>query len=392
MLDRNGYKRKTFEELVEEMINRAKQLFGENINTSERSVIGILIRIMAWFLSLLWKDNEDVYYSAYPNTATGVQLDRISPYGGITRELATYSYGPINLKGTPGYTVDPGFLLATKSDIFFETIESITIGDDGIGSGEIRSLEVGRIGNVAANSVDTIVNPDSEIDSAINPEPITGGREKETDQEFRERFSLSVEGLGSGTPAAIKKNVRDVENVRAAEVINNYSGSVDEYGTPDRAFQTFVLGGRDEDVAQAILDSKPAGIQPYGEIYVMAIDDSGNEQKIGFSRAVQVPIHVKLTVTKNNAYPLTGDEQMRSALVRYIGGEDADAVFYAGLNMGEDVIYSRLFSTVFSISGVDDVVIELSKDGKTYQTGNVDIDRQEVAQTSYENIEVIHVV
>ena len=389
MLDQNGYKRKTYTDLLEEMQQSARERFGENIRTDERSVMGILLRIMAWFLSLLWKDNEDVYYSAYPRTASGVQLDRIAPYAGITRSLATYAYGQIQITGTEGYIVPTGFLLSTESDIFFETIEPITL-TGGTGTGQIRSIELGRVGNVATGTVTEIINPDADVISVTNPEPVTGGREKETDFELRERFSRSIDGLGSGTAAAIRKNVTEVTGVRAATVIENFTDTTDEYGTPSRSFQTYVLGGSDDAIGQAILASKAAGIQPYGSVSVDVPDLSGNLQTIGFTRAVEVEIYANLSVTKNNAYPSDGDSQLKNVLINYIGGEDADGVFYSGLNMGEDVILSRLYAAVYSIPGVEDVQIELSTDDVTYTSANVQIDPQEVAQTSFSQIGVTH--
>lgn len=55
MLDKNGFRRKTYDDLLDEMSDKAKELFGDNINLSTRSFIGILVRLYAWFLSLLWQ-------------------------------------------------------------------------------------------------------------------------------------------------------------------------------------------------------------------------------------------------------------------------------------------------------------------------------------------------
>ncbi|SFJ74606.1 hypothetical protein SAMN02799624_05799 [Paenibacillus sp. UNC496MF] len=77
-----------------------------------------------------------------------------------------------------------------------------------------------------------------------------------------------------------------------------------------------------------------------------------------------------------------------SAIVRYIGGEDASGQLYTGLNMGEDVVISRLIAAAYSVSGIDNVTIELSQDGSTWTSGNVAIAPQEVALTFYSLIEV----
>ena len=109
MLDAKGFRRPTYAEIFEEMEKEAKARFGENVNTSERSFLGILLRLFAWFLSKVWQATENSYYGSYVNTAEGVQLDRLGPYVGIQRKLQTWATGTIQLSGTPGYTEPAGF-------------------------------------------------------------------------------------------------------------------------------------------------------------------------------------------------------------------------------------------------------------------------------------------
>lgn len=57
--------------------------------------------------------------------------------------------------------------------------------------------------------------------------------------------------------------------------------------------------------------------------------------------------------------------------------------------MGEDVVISRLIAKAYSVDGIDDVMIEVSKDGVIYNDSNIIVALQEVAQTHFNNIEVI---
>ncbi len=388
-LDKNGFKRKSYSDLVDSMSAKAKEKFGADANTSERSVLGIIIRIMAWFFSLLWQDTEDVYHSAYRKTAEGVQLDMLLPYAGITRNLADFSYGEIEIIGTPNHFIESGFLASTNSDVFFETIYDLTLDTEGKGTVEIVALDVGAIGNVGANTITQIVNPDADIISVNNPSKTNGGREKETDVEARERADITVEGIGSATTAAIRANLLKISSIRAAKVIENFKDEVDQYGTPPRAIQAFVLGGGDEEVAKAIHEKKAGGIQPYGTTYVDVIDLSGDIKQIGFTRANEVNIFIKVSVTTNTSFTFDGVNQIKTALIRYVGGTDANNNAYSGLNMGEDVVVARLNAITFSVDGIEDVKVEVSKDGVKYDDSNVVIALQEVAQTHFKDIEVI---
>lgn len=388
-LDKNGFKRKSYSDLVDSMSAKAKEKFGADANTSERSVLGIIIRIMAWFFSLLWQDTEDVYHSAYRKTAEGVQLDMLLPYAGITRNLADFSYGEIEIIGTPNHFIESGFLVSTNSDVFFETSFDLTLNSEGIGTVEIVALDVGAIGNVGANTITEIVNPDADVISVNNPLKTSGGREKETDVEARERADITVEGIGSATTAAIRANLLKISSIRAAKVIENFKDEVDQYGTPPRSIQAFVLGGNDEEVAKAIHEKKAGGIQPYGTTYVDVTDLSGDVKQIGFTRANEVNVFIKVNVTTNTSFTFDGVNQIKTALIRYVGGTDANNNAYSGLNMGEDVVVARLNAITFSVDGIEDVKIEVSKDGVNYNDSNVVIALQEVAQTHFKDIEVI---
>ncbi|OES45221.1 baseplate J/gp47 family protein [Domibacillus iocasae] len=386
-LDKNGYKRKTYDELLTEMQTRAKELFGENTNVSNRSVIGILLRIMAWFLSLVWEDNEDVYYSASINSATGASLDRLLPYGGISRNSEGYAEGPLLINGTPNYTLLQGFQVTNPSDVFFETIEDVTLDANGSGTVTIRAVEPGITGNVGVGQVTIIVNPDANIDSVTNPEETANGREKETDTESKDRYAVSVEGLGSATLPSVRANLLKLPGVRAAQVIENYTMETVN-GQPAKSIQAFVLGGIDQEIAETVFTTKAGGIEPFGTITKTVLDLSGYEHIVRFSRAEEVLIRIRVTIQKNNAFPADGGDQVRSALVRFIGGEDISGALYAGLSMGDDVIYSRIIAQIYKVEGIDDVQLELSADGINYVSSNIAIGLQQVAQTDSDFIEV----
>ena len=390
MLDAKGFKRPTYAEIFAEMETEAKARFGENVNTSDRSFLGILLRIFAWFLSKVWQTTENTYYSGYVNTAEGVQLDRLGPYVGIQRKLATWATGTIQLTGTPGHTEPAGFRVETPASVVFETVEDITLDENGVGTGEIRALEPGTSGNVAAGTITVITNPNANITSCTNPTPTSGGQNKETDQEFRERFALSVSGGGAATIDSIRSALLRTPGVRAAVVIENNTMTTDAAGRPPKSFEAYVLGGRPEDIGQAILNTKAAGIESYGSESVVVYDISGNPHTIRFSYTEEVPIHIRVTVWKNTSYPADGDTQIKSAIVRYIGGEDSDGQMYVGLNMGDDVIHSRIVASVYKVAGIEDAIVELSTDGTTWAQANIPIDPHKVAQTSHAIITVVH--
>ncbi|MCR8636191.1 baseplate J/gp47 family protein [Paenibacillus radicis (ex Xue et al. 2023)] len=387
MLDEKGFKRKRYADLIMEMEAKAREAYGETINTSERSPLGIILRIFAWFLSKPWEKAEDVYYSAYINTAQGVQQDRLGPYVGISRIPEQFSSGSIAITGTPDYTVAAGFSVRSRNAVYFTTTVPVTLDASGHATVSIRASLAGVRGNVAGGLITEIVNPNPNVASVTNPAPTVGGREKETDPEFRERFQLSVSGGGAATLDSIRSALLGIAGVRAATVIENTSLATDAEGRPGKSFQAYLLGGGADAIAQCILETKAVGIQSFGDVSRTVYDLSGSPHIIKFSYAEKIALKVQVAVTKNEQYPVDGDAQIRTAIIRYIGGEDVDGSLYSGLGMGDDVIYTKLISSIYKVVGIEDVNVQVATSG-SFGTGNIAVSSNKVAQILHSDIEV----
>lgn len=386
MLDRTGFKRQRFEDLLSDMEDKARDAWGETINTSAASPLGIILRIFAWFLAAVWATAEDVYNAGYVNTAEGNNLDRLGPNAGITRDTEQYATGYVTFSGTPGYLVPAETQVRTETDVYFETAVDAQVGTAGTVTVEVDALDPGLSGNVAAGAIVIIVNPTAELTAVTNAAAVTGGRAKETDDEFRTRYTQSVAGGGGGTSDSVLGAVLSVSGVRAATVINNRTSQSDADGRPPNSYQVYALGGADQEIAEAIFARAPGGIEMYGDVHRVVADLSGELQDVYFSRAAEVLISVVVNVTKNASYPADGDALIRSAIVRYIGGE-YDGAYYNGLTMGADVVYTRLISAVYSVDGVEDVAVTAGTGG-AQAAQNVGVARYQVAQTSEALIEV----
>lgn len=389
MLDGTGFKRKTYNELQQEMDQRARELFGDDINTSERSPIGIIIRLFAWFLGKSWELAEKVYNSGFVTKAEGVQLDNLTPLYNTQRIAEQSARVTLSFTGTPNYTILTGTQFATENDILFTLTEDVTLDSLGNGAGVAYAVETGASGNVLANTITVQAEPDVDVLTVNNPENATGGREEETDSELVNRLLDSSAAGGSGTGNSIRARLLGVTGVRAASVIeNNTMATVD--GNEPKSIHVYVLGGDSQDVAQAIFEKKSAGIGTNGTEVVTVEDASGNEQTVKFDYAVEVPIYVNADITTNNAYPANGAAQVQDAIIRYIGGLAQDGTEYNGLGMGDDVVWSKLVQTILSqVEGIEDVVLTIGKTAGSLSAANIAIEAEEVAQTDVTKVEVV---
>lgn len=99
-------------------------------------------------------------------------------------------------------------------------------------------------------------------------------------------------------------------------------------------------------IAQAILDTKAAGILPHGMVSGTATDDAGVVETIYFDQPTTKQINVAITATGGNATAI------ESAVLAYIGGTDANSISHSGLGVGDDVIFYKVVAAVMDVAGV----------------------------------------
>lgn len=378
-LDDKGFKRKSYTDVLEGMENRAKELFGEDINLSNFSPLGMFLKVISWGIAVIWQLAEKVYYSAYIDDAEGINLDKVARNIGVIRRGKEYSFGEVTLTGVEGTVIVPDDLIvATKDGVNFQPTTTVTIGVGGNATVRVKSLVAGVKSNVPTNSITEIVTPIVGLNSVSNLDPTIGGRNAETDTEFRERYYQSLSKQGSSTINSITASLYAIETVRTALVLENVTMNV-VGGRPPKSIQAYVLGGESKDIANAIFNTKPAGIETSGTETETITDISGVEHTVKFSYAVEKPIYVKIDLTKSPMYRSDGDTLIKSALVKFIGGTDTDGQTYSGLNIGDDVVLTKLISIVSNIEGVLDFDIKIGLSSGVVSANNIVIEQTEVA-------------
>ncbi|UZH06411.1 baseplate J/gp47 family protein [Heyndrickxia coagulans] len=387
MLDRNGFSKKTYSQIIDEMEEKTKELFGEDTNTKAYTPLGIIIRVFAWFHALLWEVVERVYNNSFPSTAEGVSLDRLAKLKGMTRLPADYAYGQIQITGTANETIPAGLVVGTKTGVLFETTEDCVLDANGVGNAEIYAQETGSAGNVEAGTITEIVESDSNVSAVVNPEPTTSGRDQETDAEFYERFKTYPEKKGSSNIEGIRAVLLETAGVRDAIVSQNTTNT-EKDGLPPHCIAPFVFGGTDEDVAQAIFSVAGGGIQVYGTTVVSVTDSQGTVHEIGFTRPETIQVYVRVTLTKGAEFPSDGLTAVRNQILNYIGGNDENGNEYPGLGLKQNVVHAKIVAAVLNSVGVDDAIVELSTDGINYVQNNIIVNANQVAKTTYDKVVV----
>lgn len=371
-LTEKGYVRATYAEILESKIQKAKELFGEDIDTSETTPLGKYIRINAYDQALAEEEIEQVYYSRFPNTATGISLDRLCVFVGLTRNPATAARYTVEVKGVAGKTVPMGFLVGTETNINFYNLNDEVIGDNGTVEITVDCTEVGEIGNVGYSAITQIINPSADITEIKGKSIVDLGQEKESDMSLRKRFEFAREGLGSCNENAIISSLLRIPTVNSVGVLVNETLEDDtETGVPAKSFECYIQGGHnyEQQIGQMIFEKKPIGVKTHGEITVLVADSGGHEHEIKFSHTKNVNISVEVTIKKNALYETTGDMDIANNITEYING----------LGIGVDVIPNTIFGQIYSVPGVAEVTKLVIKKGGSVVSGNIAISDKEIA-------------
>lgn len=148
-----GFVPKRFNEIITSLQENAKPIFqdlvqpGEEVDVGDTSTIGRMIGLVALDLDEVWQALQQVYQAFDPNSATGVALDNIVQYMGVTRQIGRPTVLRASVWGAVGTYLPIGQVIrGTTADQFVSTTELTFSAADFIGfSVEPTSIVEGEV-------------------------------------------------------------------------------------------------------------------------------------------------------------------------------------------------------------------------------------------------------
>ena len=381
-----GFRRPTYVELLNAIEYKARELFGQRAVLTVRSPLGIFLRIFAWMLNILFALMEDVYNSRFVDTAVGTSLYNLGRAIGLSLLPAQKASGYVTFSGAVGTAIPSGFLVKTVAGYQYAVLVAGRIGADGTVILPVQAVGTGADYNADAGTVKEIVNPLDGVSSCTNASAMTGGRWRESDEEFRDRYYKSVDFAGGVNADAIAGEIlQNVEGVYSAICYENDTDEVDALGLPPHSFEVVVYGGLDEEVAKAIFRRKAGGIQTYGGKTIPVVALNGQSYDIHFSRPATVPIYIKVyDLETDTNFPWDGESRIKDALISFIGGD-----VQGGLPIGTDVLYMALPGAILSVPGVVDFSLSIGTSAAALAVKNIVIGTREKAVTNADAITIV---
>ena len=343
------------------------------LNTEPETPAGQIIDSQT--ASITQKDSELLYLANMlnPLKATGIFQDALAEIYFLQRKPAIPSSAVIKCTGLAG-TVIPvsAQVRSTADDTVWQNTEETKIGSDGTCECTFTCQTAGPVA-AGAGTLTRITTMVAGWDTAVNPQAATVGQNAETQGAFEARRYASV-GLNSrGTIAAVYARVANCADVVSCIVRENKTNmpiEIDGYYIKAHSVFVSVVGGSDEDIAEAIYNSCSAGCDYNGNTTVSVTDSATKAvENVTFYRPDEYDVYVKVTLAGRDSLPDEYEKTVKSAVYNNFYGESAATIGgdpILRVAPGDTVLASRFIPSVLD-SGISQVVkIQVSTDGQSW--------------------------
>lgn len=347
---------KDVDEILADMVADQLANIDANLNTESDAVLGQLNGIYAAALAELWELVEEVYQSAYADTASAQSLSYASALFGVIRQVATKAELDVHLEGTVSTSVPAGTQCYPDGDAdsVFQTTAPAVIAEQGTPDYVAVTMQAVTAGSATtASAGDTLIisTPVSGLADITTDgsSPLLVGLDEETDGELRLRREQSLALAGASTVDAIRSDMLTVEGVDSCTVFENPTAVHDSDGLDPYAIEVLIYSSAApapaaQDLADQIWASKPAGTQVEGGFGEYATDAAGNTHLMRWSFPTTVRAYVAVTLTAGVDY--VGDSGTADAIETWA---------LANLTVGRDVYASDIINVVADLQGVTSV-------------------------------------
>jgi len=306
-----GLQTKTLTELITELEDNYKSIYGTDINLDPNSPDGQLLNIQAQtgidLRELLTKINAGFDR----DQAEGRVLDQRLALIGIKRNGGTFTLAPVeittdravNLVGLDAaaddLTPDIDNLYTVKDDSgnLFYLLTSQNIISAGTNTFSFRAAEIGDV-QVSVGTITTPVTITAGVTGINNTAGASSqGQDEETDAEFRRRGEISTAITSIGYLDAIQVAISNITGVVIANVLENVTDVTDGNGIPPHSIWCIVEGGDSDEIGEVIYAKKSSGSGMKGSVTVNVPRPSGATFEAKFDRPVDADLYIRFSLS-----------------------------------------------------------------------------------------------
>lgn len=361
------------EEIAQSWINAFKSDDTPDINTAPETPQGQIID--AETLAITQKDAELAFLANMfnPKTARGIWQDALAEIYFIKRKKAVNSRCYCVLSGLNGTVIEKGSKIQSSADsTYWDLLEDVTIE----GNSSVTALfECESEGAVIAspNTLNKIITTVAGWDTVNNIQSATVGSLEESQQAFEKRRYDSVALNSVGTTASVFSRVNQIDDVVGCYVVDNKTNVnkiIDDYLLKPHSIYVAVIGGSNQDIAEAIYRSLSAGCDYNGNTQVTVVDPHTHaKEKVTFMRPAPQNVYIKVNVFDKDL-PDDYENLIKNAVITNFYGQD-EQIEIAGeavtrAIMGQDIYASRFLPSILNKNISSLLSVQISLDNQVF--------------------------
>jgi uncharacterized phage protein gp47/JayE len=361
------------EEIAQSWINAFKSDDTPDINTAPETPQGQIID--AETLAITQKDAELAFLANMfnPKTARGIWQDALAEIYFIKRKKAVNSRCYCILTGLNGTVIEKGSKIQSSADsTYWDLLETVTINDN---SSVTALFECESEGAVIAspNTLNKIITTVAGWDTVNNIQSATVGSLEESQQAFEKRRYDSVALNSVGTTASVFSRVNQIDDVVGCYVVDNKTNVnkiIDDYLLKPHSIYVAVIGGSNQDIAEAIYRSLSAGCDYNGNTQITVADPHTHaKEKVTFMRPTLQNVYIKVNVFDKDL-PDDYENLIKNAVITNFYGQD-EQIEIAGeavtrAIMGQDIYASRFLPSILNKNISSLLSVQISLDNQVF--------------------------
>lgn len=293
----NEIKTQTFSEILSDFEKRFQQEYGENFKIKPNGVLANLVKVAALY-ELDFQDNLTYFTNQLnPNVSEAIWQDALNERIGVYRleESSTTFVKEINGTANSKIARKSIIIRSEKTTNDFTNVSDFTTDENGTALVEFEAIKAGDV-KISQDEKFRIIRAPSSISSLSETiiSTVSTGRERESDDLFRIRYANSKALTAQATGRANLSNLGKLVNDSA--YLGIHDRNTDKFIEPHFVKIIAKHNTTDTIFAQAILDTFGTGIKFLGSTSVTVKDANGENIKVKFYKAVDVPIDISIVM------------------------------------------------------------------------------------------------
>lgn len=379
----DGLQIQTLDEIVAELQAALRDPvvgFGPDFVLDEHEVIPMLTAILAEREASVQALAKAVLDAGVPGSARGVHEDNIAAITGTIRNDAIASTVAAEMHGVALATIPIGRIARhNPTQTLWTSLSAVDLDGSGDGTVVLQANDVGPI-EIVASADWTVITGDANLTSIESTADSIVGSLDESDDALEARRVAELATLGTGTEGAIVANLQQDFGIPVKRIFVNRTHVTDADGLRGQAIEILVGDGGtldDEYIARSIQKVVTAGADTQGNVAVDFVDERGSDRHFEFSRSVQIPVWLRITLDTTSAEVPLGDETAVATAIQEAADAQGDA-----LAAGLDVLPIAWIGTALAqtpTNSVTAITVERSLDGSSWSTSPLVIAAREEA-------------